>query len=512
MTATQFKKQLKEWLNPKTWLQPKNVLFLVIGGAIVFLVNLGQKAIELRIEKQHQSITLGVEYSPLKLLAGSEIAAFCDTNDIKIFARNLDDDILTNYFIARFTLLNLSGNPTERLAFNIDMGCNYAKIVDVQYVVRSPTTKRILLKHNLPPWQWALPTNLIPATVTVSHEADVGVNVYCSLNSGSGYGAIASTSAERIELQFLPTAPVNTWYIVASVENATAEVFGDDVLALPNPTLQYPSFYPILDKNHESNAVPAEFLRKQDLAFLEGRVAITCENGFDPDTRVEVFVLAKAASGQKVNPSVKLEGAPRIAFKELNAPHSRTMPPLEQLDSKRIAAGLKSARGIVVNGKVLLAWQPLAASNYAGVKIYRSKGRPIGDFSEIGDKIYEGTGVEGLAEVELQTSQRVDEMKPDQKNPATFLTRVPTEPATNSSPALTNRTTPTRSKIPIPLNIRVIGQVEGLQFVDSPPSGIGTVTYTFYARDNTGVPSYPVVVNVNTAEKPVHSRYVIRSP
>jgi hypothetical protein len=76
-----------------------------------------------------------------------DLEKFADQVGCAPFKRNLDDSSLTNYVLIPVKLHNFTRNPVGKTRFLLDVGCAYAKILDVQTVFLTPKTKRAVIRH-----------------------------------------------------------------------------------------------------------------------------------------------------------------------------------------------------------------------------------------------------------------------------------------------------------------------------------------------------------------------------
>jgi hypothetical protein len=233
-----------------------------------------------------------------------------------------------------------------------------------------------------------------------------------------------------------------------------------------------------------------------EMPFLEGRTTISFATGLDPQAAVAVYVLGKVPSGESIKPSVKMYGEPGVLFKEENAPPSLAMPDTESLSQPKLNITPLKVRVVTVSDKVLLFWDTSTCSNYSGVKAFRSKLRRIGDFADVGDKVFDGFGSTNAFELEripdASWPGAASANAPDYQQ---HFDHAPVDPrlATLATPRA-----PTVRILAPPSNLKVIiiETIKGFaHFIDTPPERDVAFTYTVYAFDRAGNQSYPVVVN-----------------
>jgi hypothetical protein len=276
------------------------------------------------------------------------------------------------------------------------------------------------------------------------------------------------------------------YYLRATHENAILE---ESLLTpaqlLPNPAFQAPSFESV-------EPGPVSPIKKEEMDFLAGRTTICFENGLDPSSIIDVFILGKAYPGEEITPSIKMNSAPGISFQEFNAAPHFVKPDSVSLDPTKIALMPQLVRATAASNQIVIYWDIPQPTNYGGVKIFRSAERRLGDFAAVGEKVFDGSG--SMEDFGLIVSQQ-PATNSDLPEPSRFLTEPPPEARTNPviAPPLNNRA-------PLPparLTALGIGLVfkETPHFVDTPPQRNAVFTYTLYAYDRMGHTAYPVVVN-----------------
>jgi hypothetical protein len=124
------------------------------------------------------------------------------------------------------------------------------------------------------------------------------------------------------------------------------------------------------------------------------------------------------------------------------------------------------------------------------VKIYRSAERRLGDFTTVGEKVFDGYGSTNTLELRRSMQPATNS---DPAKPSLFLNGPPPELQTNATiaPPLND------CALAAPTNLRGwwCRVFEGTpHFVDTPPQRNAAFTYTIYACDRMGQVAYPVVV------------------
>ena len=201
-------------------------------------------------------------------------------------------------------------------------------------------------------------------------------------------------------------------------------------------------------------------------------------------------MLVKTCCNQTLTPSVKMMGAPQVYFSEGNGAPRFTSPEVSRLEPAKTSLMPHRARAFGVSGKILVWWEIPQIEQYSGVMIYRSSKRLAGDFSEVGEKIYEGPGTTNSIDLWSGMAPMKQPNSPVTAN----LNNSPSRPAV---------------KHPMPSAPGLLGAFAhqsldgGIYFIDSPPLPESVYTYTLYGFDSFGQTSYPVVVNATAGDSPV---------
>lgn len=170
-------KSLQRLLKAETWQRPKNIWVLLIVAIFVpILVGLAISFGNYFIEAYFRSLTISVNYQPVAVLKAEELDNYAQTNGFDVFKRNLDDDVVDNYFVVPFILRNSTRNPVEMASLKIDLGCPDAKIIDVKYIVKSPKSKLVNIHDTLPKLRWKFPTNQHFVEVSLGENSTVTEN------------------------------------------------------------------------------------------------------------------------------------------------------------------------------------------------------------------------------------------------------------------------------------------------------------------------------------------------
>jgi hypothetical protein len=488
-----FLSRFKTLLNPQTWLKPKTIPLLVVAWVIYQLGALGIKRIELTIEDRFKSSGISVEYGRIESLGSSDLDQYAERVGCGTFERNLDDDVITNYFVIPLKFQNFTRSPVGRVEFVLDAGCPYAKIIDVRYAVLSPKGKRMVIRHDLPELKWTPLTNLVAVKASWEFQRGDRAIVYGSVAKDRGFGQVTPVPDEgdTVWLAFVPSRKPSRYFFRVTMVNAWGEGEPGKVMAVPTARYLLANFKPLKESATNDSQTPV-LGAKESMPFLEGRATISFETGLDPEATVAVYVLGKITPGESINPSVKMYGEPGVLFREENPTPRFAILETESLSQAKLNTTPLQVRSVSVSDKLLFFWDASTCSNYSGVKVFRSNVRPLGDFTNIGEKIFDGFG--STNSFEIERISEVNRPKPssgEAPNYQEFLEHAPVDP----QPAPNARTHPPPDA---PTNLRwhISEKVEGFAFfTDAPPERDVVFTYTLYAFDRAGNQSYPVVIN-----------------
>jgi hypothetical protein len=508
-------KRIKTWLSSitqyKTWDDPKTIwkplLLLAAGGGFVVLGMFVQQWIEAASRAQ----VLGVTYHPLATLNIDALDGYVQTQKVGRFSRNLDDRVLSKYYVAPFRISNLRKTSIgEPCVFNFALGISQATILDVKYVILKPSGKRIEITNSLPRLEWKWPSSIGYSKIYFHGPSDYQFNIYVSLSPKRGFGRFNPTpengsSVVPIEPTVFPTR----WFLKSTLVSPVSEQFSDDVSCVANPAFQAPSFV----GEDKSN----KFVVAQDYyEFLQGNLSIGVVSGFDPGAEIQFFVLFKTPLRETLSPKVTLTSLPGVDFLEVNDRPTIDTEEENSLDIAKEAAMPERVYSVSLTNEIVVFWDAQSNDNYGGVKLYRSGRRALGNFSEIGELIYQGMGTSNA--FEIHNTARVSDSLGNAKRStidrylfSSSGTTQPDDPALSTIKigneyfnvmALVTETNggpgQSRQKLMPVDGLRVKSTTlitKCYHFVDRHPKKGEVYTYTLYALDASGKESYPVVLN-----------------
>jgi hypothetical protein len=479
--------------NLQSWLKPRTFCLLIAGYLIGHFCDFGWKWLELYMEENFKSAGISVEYGQIVSLASSDLEQYANRVGCGTFERNLDDDVLTNYFVIPLTFRNFTRKPVGSVKFEVDAHCFYAKMIDVQSSVRKPKGKNIVMRHDLPTFKWALPTNTMRCALRWAPQPGSRVNVFCSVVEDRGFGEIKTVpgAAGEVPLLIAPTPVPSHYFFRSTGENISGESELCPAVVLPNPIYLYQP----LEKS-PTNLSPT-LSDNAKLSFLEGRTAISFQTGLDPDATIGVYVLGKVALGQSISPSVKMDGEPGVSFKEEN-PAPRFDFPYELLNPVKLGITPVKVHSLLSPDRIVFFWDAATCSNYSGMRVFRSRERPIGDYANVGDKIFDGFG--NTNTFAFERDEAWGQETPVSNNGMDYH-KFFDEPPADANPVVIRKSpppgTPPYPAAPTGLKFFVNETVQGIHLVDTPPERDVVFTYTFYAFDHAGNQSYPIVVDAS---------------
>lgn len=494
---TQCSRGLKQLSNVQNWLKPKTVLWLLAGWMIYSWGNLLIKWLELELEERFKSPGISVEYGKILTLAPAELDVYLKRMEFGIIDRSLDDDILTNYFVIPLQFHNFTRNPVGTVGFIIDVDCAYAKIIDVKNSVRAPKVKNIAMRHKSPELKWTFSTNELLVKLGWGDQPGEKFNLYCSFAKDRGFGRVNAVPLEgnNVTLHMAPNRELSHWYF----RLATASFWGEspltDVLVAPN-SLYLNGFKPVNEDITNKLQIPA--MTENAQPFQEGRTTISFETGLDPEARIDVCVFGKVAAGESLRPFVKMEGAPGILFKEKNSPPNFIMPGKESYDKRKMELTPVLMRAVAASDTIVIFWKLLGSSTQSKIQVFRSHERAVGDYSSVGELVFDACGSTNTFEIQYFTGGDLPILVNNYPtNFSKFFNHAPTS-GLNKLVSIPQREKYNFPKPLPPVNLRIssVEKFEGyLHFTDMPPKRDVGYTYTIFIVDNSGNQSYPVIVN-----------------
>ena len=495
--------KFKKLAKPETWLKPKNIIYLVLAWLLLRTGELGYKWCELKLESNFKSAGISVEYRPIQILTTNSLEWYALTNGCGPFERGLDDVVLSDYFVVPITIRNFTRNPIEKVRLDFKVGNPYAKVIDVRHVTRAPKMKDVIVRTDLPKLRWKWPTNetIFTASIPIRQQG-WRINFYYSMAKDRGFGRIGESPTGGNECRFLfaPSREPRRWYVRVSSENAWGESELSDMFVTPNP-IYLTGFGDTI--NAETNAPPINRIKERELeGFIKGEVIVTFETGLDPWSELDLHILGKAAPGLTLRPIVKMEGSPGVLFREENRSQSFTMPEEPALDETKRLLMPRFVKGTTISDEVVIYWDVLDVTNYAGVRIFRSPERSVGDFSTLGDEIFAGYGETNSFEINETLQQPQIEGAHATTTLDKFIQSPPIGSQITQGSAVKSSLAQSSHALVVPspptgLQASIGQTFTGLlHFVDKPSRQNVRYTYTVYASDYQGQTSYPVVLNV----------------
>jgi len=488
-------------LHIKTWRDPKSVLILLLGYFLWRFTELGFKTGELFIDRQLKATTVAVEYGQIFTGKQSELEGFRRRLGFAAIKRNLDDDIFDSYFVIPIQFHNRTRNPVASVSFILDAGCEAARIIDVEYIVRHPIEKKVTLKHDLPEFQLVVPTDDVVTEMRWDAPPGTRINAYCSIAKDRGFGKVNSMPiiGNRSELHFAPNSYPSHWYLRLAATDGAIDADVSEVTVVPNALFRDLKLKSVHD---EANIEPRRptWDEREKMPFLRGRTRITFDSGLDAGSQIDVYLIGKLIEGESLRPSVKMDGAPGTSFKEENLAPRIDIPETKPLDAAKLNLTPERVFAVSDSKSVVVLWDLPNCPNYAGAKIYRTVEKRIGDYSSVGEKIFEGYGNQGPYSF-LQTSDHTLTYPP---YPTPFSSDLlaqffhnsppPPPPPVKSRPDLAPENVP---QPPTGFSIGIVQNVPHRFYIlDSPPDKDANYSYTIYCLDQDGKESYPVTTNV----------------
>ncbi len=375
---------------------------------------------------------------------------FPDEAGIQAFSLNLDDPILLGYYLVKVELTNEGISQSENLDFELSLGDDLVKIIDVKHKIVSPEHKVIAFSHSLPRLNWSFEKSQMSGDLFWTPGGDhvAGYNIFYSPHRSGGYGRINRTLIKQPPYaipSFLKAAPEPSFFKIQAVgRNGLLSPFGKP--------LQYPAVLafgeyfdgaiwisPIenrADSRRKSNKHVyqslAEALKKEDsaatfvvdamrhdlvssnatagvevpkntyylddLQFLKGKTYLTLPFGIDGGATVAIFILCKALELSSESVSLSLLKHPDITLVERKGPSPQLEPfgPGHQSpQDRRLALTPVSATPVVSDDSIYLIWEMEKGRQHDGIRIFRSEAKLADQAFSQGQEIFDGPGGTG---------------------------------------------------------------------------------------------------------------------
>ena len=536
------KKQWKKWSLPNKYSALALLLTLLLmgWGIIKFLVPIIIKP---------QKKELFYKVLSISKFKKHELSQIAKKEKIDYFNLNLDDPLLTDYYMINIRLQNKGVAIKSPLKFNVLIKNPYTKILDIKHKVITPSNKYIALTNSIPPFIWDLNEHNYDFDYTITHENPYilsGFNIYQSVEKNVGYGRANEKiiTKQTFKIPYDPFKTLSTVYYcitavgVNGLESGLSEPFKfPDFLAFgpyfknlywidPNMDLNsasngsanapFPSLSEAIKKTNKS----AFFINKRDkepiksnqtipndikvfnadtLKFLNGRTNIFIEIGIDENSDIRLFFLFKAIVDKQLEFNLSLEGSPEIKIKQggikkWNFEQSKQKNNLKRNQKAFLTPSI--VKTYLGQNTIYLAWEKPKNSGYNGVRIFRKTKKSGDNLNAVGKELYEGHGNADTLYCTFENRKPIyGERKINKVSRFSPLTSL--QPPRRKDSEYNLPDSPKGFKVETSVAIE---DVKLLYFSDKTVSPGMVYTYTLFAYDKNNNYSFPILINASLSD------------
>jgi hypothetical protein len=488
---------------PKTWSGHVALIVLVwFSGAIVLR---GLESVfgwlDLVVENKFKTPELSVEFIKPITLSRSNLRIFSETNGLPLFDLRLDEPNLTNYVIFPFKFKNPRKTALNRLC--LDLFLPAALPLDLRYVISTPKEKSLSILHSLSRLKMRWPTNSYQFRMRTETPIEWNADVYVSFWNDRGFGKISEIhrNGDGKIFSIEPNHNFRWLYFRLISRNEAGE--GD---VFDNYSIPAPGFMRSLSLDNGTNGSKANDVGVESAYDpATGKTEICFESGLDPLAELTLYFLCKPFPQTVCKPTIQLVGSPEIRFRHVNAPSAYIYTVNSELDPVKGPLTPQYVKAISASNQIVIYWDKTSATNYRVVRIYRSEERPIGRFSNLGEKVFDGYGHTNKVEI----AHRIEMKAFDSEEFGTALGfdgGSLRQDYFNSPPFEVPLREPNDKKPLPPSNLRgwfdCNETLDNLvYFVDSTAKFGTNYTYTLYFLNSEGQSSYPIVVREGISSK-----------
>ena len=500
--------------------------------------------VSLLAQRRFSAQELHYEISSISLHKKYELFSLSNAEGLSEFNLGLDDPILADYYLVKVRLRNDGKAIKSSLKFNVTIGKNYTKILDIKHKVIKPTNKSFKIIHSLPPLTWEMHEDIRGVTLAWSYELATvaGFHVYRSVLKNEGYGRINERMVTQPQVEIQLNNLSTCYYRVTAIGFNGMESKSNDPIRFPDSAAFLPLFKDVywvnpdtvsenaadgtrkapfrsLSEGIERKGKSATFLVEQsreevtsigslskkarvfykgDLRFLNGWAQVSLLDGMDEGTEIELFFLCKMIPEKVIDLNMKLEGAPEIRFKKGETQWRHRIQLKNEAGSSMDPKVLLTPREVKTylgEGTIYLVWEKPKSSAYKGVRIFRSGKRSADDLTNFGQELYDGPGCSDKLERVVWTKNSIEPDRLKRFRHSIDYSYVSPPQKKSAAPPLP----PTGFGI---RGIEVISELDDdlLHFADNSVSSSKAYTYTLWAYGNNYTYSYQIVINASLSD------------
>jgi hypothetical protein len=463
---------------------------------------------------QNKKITATI--LPITKYRRDDLVKLAQKFGIDNFDLSLDDIILKDYYLIRMHFKNSSRPISEPLKFNLLTDTSNSKILSVKRKVLRPHNKVVEVIDSIPKANWIWPESGVKSSMfwdyTEKDERQIaGFNAYRSLIQNCGYGRVNKKLITASNWEITEEARSNmtpSYYKITSVNTIGQE----SIMSLDTP-LVVQNFTPTTrssfmlkrsdnDIQNPQSSIGSDILLNDQALKFRNSVDISFVNGLDSNADIEIYVLCKLLPDSEITPKISLIGATSVILivnsKSISAKSNPVLFKTYKLKEELTPIVIRTYS---TTESIYLAWQKPKSPDYAGVRIFRSPERRLGNLrNNPGEEIYNGIG--STTKISLEHPNRPAFIY-QQAEPIIYENEIYIEPPSRPSPPPKPFQIPMAPPLPSPvtgLKLIYLDELESNYFEDIPLDNTKSFTYTIYSYDNNGNSGYPIFINASLSD------------
>lgn len=477
---------------------------IIISGLLIKIIGGGVISNYINDKYNEKKIIYSVE--KIKKFHKNELYNFVNNYNIGEFNLNFDDDIIEDYFIIHSKLQNNKNTIGESVRLSIKIGDFGSKILDIKYKEFEKNNKKIKITNSLKnnEFKWFFPKESktpyqLGWTIDfdTNYELD-GFNIYRSNLKDSGFGKVNSEiiKSQLWKISEKPNYRLDNVYYRATVLSKNGE---ESPLGNVFPVGNISPFYSFekIEKNIVNNTEKNSNIQLDTQKEIDiNTVDITMPNGIGSGSGVDIYILCKTLPGIYVTHDVKLIDNLSVNL-EVNIKENIFSPEkLEHFaDDAKIKSTVKAIRSYSSDNEVYFIFD-VGDVNLDKVRVFRSIERASGDFSNVGDEIYNGKILYDYKSLFIENSNYNSELTKNINNDDNLKYL---EPPDNKSEKLTKEKSKTLDAPTLFKIYKGIPLTNGY-FVDKNLADDRSYSYTFYTYDKNGIIGCPILVNAKLSK------------
>jgi len=468
-----------------------------------------------------------------------ELTELMRKQEFSTFNMNLDDPILLDYYVAKIRLINLGPSLKGILKFNVELGRNNVKIIDIKHKVRLPPNKTFPMTHSLPPLICKAPvkdgTVSLTWGITDPKQFIRGFNIYRSFKEDVGFGTINDTLVLKPSFKIPIRERISTplYYTITSVGiDGSESEFSENPVKFPDIIAFLPGFEDVywidsrvkmqgsardgskgdpfgslsegiaragkdatfIIRAARPGSISSEYLTtksilfyEDDLLFLKGVADISLLNGMDEDAVIDLLVF---------KPVITLHGAPGVELRWIKTNQLSRQAPVSKTKDTRKLVTPRAISAHLGKKSIYLVWEKPKDPRYKAVRIFRSPIRTSELLVDPGKELYDGPGTVGIIQCKIDMPP-LEQIPSVRANGLSEYKPPPRKADGSPPPAPFVPSAPYGLKVSNG-NRKVHGEQQYFEDRDVTP-GV-PYTYTVFAYNENRTYSYPILINATLTD------------